>query len=62
MAKNFADKLIDAIKKKGNPICVGLDPRLNQIPEFILGKIQKNTDLSPTEMAAEAIIEFNKGI
>lgn len=62
MAKNFADQLIEAIKKKGNPICVGLDPRLEQIPDFLLAKIQKDSDLSPTEMAATALLEFNKGI
>lgn len=49
---HFADRLIAAIKKKGSPICVGLDPRLSQIPKFICrGK-----------PAAEAIIAFNKGI
>ena len=62
MAKNFADKLIEAVKKKGNPICVGLDPRLDQIPDFIIAKIQKDGDLSPTELAAAAMLEFNKGI
>ena len=35
MQKHFADRLVEAIKAKGNPICVGLDPRLDKIPEFI---------------------------
>ncbi len=59
--KNFADKLIEAIKKKGNPICVGLDPRLNQIPEFIVKRALQEAD-TPTRAAAEAILAFNKGI
>lgn len=58
---HFADRLIAAIQKKGAPICVGLDPRLNQIPEFIKSeKIAKKG--KSFEAAAEAIVEFNKGI
>lgn len=60
--KNFADKLMGAIRKKGTPICVGLDPRLNKIPDFIKRKVLDGGDLSPTEAAAAAILEFNKGI
>jgi orotidine-5'-phosphate decarboxylase len=32
---NFADRLIDAVKRKGNPCVVGLDPRIDQMPTFI---------------------------
>lgn len=32
---NYADRLIDAIKTKGNPCIVGLDPRIDQMPMFI---------------------------
>lgn len=60
--KNFADKLIEAVKKKGNPICVGLDPRLNQIPKSIIEKALSGGEKSPTVAAAAAILEFNKGI
>lgn len=64
---NFADKLIEAVKAKGNPICVGLDPRLDKIPESIKNRALAYTDdngehLSPTAAAARAIFEFNKGI
>jgi len=62
MKDNFADKLVAAVKQKGNPICVGLDPRLNLLPKKIVEKAMKEKDLSPTKMAAEAIVEFNKGI
>ena len=61
MAKHFADRLIEAVKKKGNAICVGLDPRLNQIPSHIKEKALKG-DKTPTKAAADAILEFNKGI
>lgn len=65
--RNFADKLIEAVKKKGNPICVGLDPRLDKIPESIKQKALAYTNddgehLSPTAAAALALLEFNKGI
>ena len=67
MIQNFADKLIEAVKAKGNPICVGLDPRLDKIPESIKNRALAYTDdngehLSPTGAAARAIFEFNKGI
>jgi orotidine-5'-phosphate decarboxylase len=58
---HFADRLNAEIKKKGSAICVGLDPRLDQIPVFIRDKMQaKHKSLFTA--AAESIIEFNKGI
>jgi orotidine-5'-phosphate decarboxylase len=62
MAKNFADKLIEAIKKKGTPICVGLDPNFEKIPKFIKEKAFQQSDKSPMACAVDAILEFNKGI
>jgi len=35
---NFADRLLEAVKNKGNPCIVGLDPRLDIIPSFITSK------------------------
>ncbi|MBD3328552.1 orotidine-5'-phosphate decarboxylase [Candidatus Peregrinibacteria bacterium] len=58
---HFADRLNEHIKKKGSAICVGLDPRMKQIPSFIKEKHfghYKNAMVA----AAESIIEFNKGI
>jgi len=49
---NFADQLINKIKDT-SPICVGLDPRYDQIPEQI-----KNDAPTP----GTAFYEFNKGI
>ncbi|MBI2634244.1 orotidine-5'-phosphate decarboxylase [Candidatus Peregrinibacteria bacterium] len=62
MTKNFADKLVEAVKKKGTSICVGLDPRLDKIPQSILQRAVGGKEKSPTAAAADAIIEFNKGI
>ncbi len=58
---HFADRLNAAIKKKHSVVCVGLDPRLEQIPDFIKKKnsaVHKNAFTA----AAEVILEFNKGI
>lgn len=58
---HFSDRLIAAIKQKGSAICVGLDPRLTQIPKFI--KDEKTAKKGRSlEAAAEAVLDFNKGI
>ena len=31
--KNFADRLVDAIRQKKSRVVVGLDPRLESLPE-----------------------------
>lgn len=58
---NFADRLNSAIVLKKAPVCIGLDPRLDMIPQFILGPVVKKFGQSP-ESASKAILEFNKGI
>jgi len=58
---HFADRLNAAIKAKKSVVCVGLDPRLEQIPEFIKKQAQARFK-NPFTVAAEAIMEFNKGI
>ncbi len=58
---HFADRLNAAIQKKKSAVCVGLDPRLEQIPTFIKKRAQAEHKNALTA-AAEAILEFNKGI
>lgn len=58
---NFADKLIDLIDKKQNPSVVGLDPRIERIPQFIKEEaLEKFGDT--TKAVAESFINFNKAI
>ena len=58
---NFTDILIEKIKAKGSPICVGLDPILSKIPASIITKAEQAH--GPTlNAAAEAILNFNKGL
>jgi orotidine-5'-phosphate decarboxylase len=33
--KPFSDRLVESIRKIGNPCCVGLDPRIDLMPSFI---------------------------
>ncbi|MDP4182118.1 MAG: orotidine-5'-phosphate decarboxylase [Bacillota bacterium] len=57
----FIDLLIDAIKEKDNPTVVGLDPKLDYIPQFIKEKSFKEYGTN-LKGAAEAILTFNKGL
>lgn len=59
--KHFADRLIEAVKVKGNPICVGLDPRLNKIPMH-LKREALDGEKTPMQAAADAVIAFNEEI
>lgn len=51
--KNITDKLIDRIKELGNPTVVGLDPRVEYLPDE-LKKLATDK-----QSAAKAVAEFN---
>ncbi len=51
---HFADRLIEAIRSKGSPVCVGLDPVYEQLPDVI----RPNVDRGPSA-ALDAIVEFS---
>src|ERR1035437_3453926 len=53
---NYADRLINAIKQKGNPCIVGLDPRLDHMPDFVWEATQGGTD---AERIRNAISRFH---
>jgi len=60
-SQHFADRVFEAVRLKGSPICVGLDPKLELIPAIIKGKaLKENKD--KFKAAAEAILAFNKAI
>ena len=52
------DRLIEAIKRTGNPSVVGLDPRLEYIPDFIVNKAFK--EQGETAGAAAPFLKFKK--
>lgn len=39
----FADRLADAVRTKGNPLCVGIDPRWEAIPKALRDKFGSQT-------------------
>lgn len=55
------DRLIEKIKETGNPSVVGLDPKLEYIPEFIQ-KQYLDEDGWSLKAAAKAILKFNQMI
>lgn len=55
----FIDRLIDAIKLKGNPTVVGLDPKIEYIPDFIKDKYTKDLGKNTSALCL-AVTEFNK--
>src|SRR5262245_47973890 len=59
--ENFADRLCEAIARKGNAVVVGLDPRLESLPEALL-EACRATYGNTTRAAAEALWRFNRDI
>lgn len=55
----FADRMIAAIQAKGNPCVVGLDPRLDLMPDFVKRSLRASDD--PLEIG-RAISEFHERV
>jgi orotidine-5'-phosphate decarboxylase len=55
--KNFADRLIDAIKAKKSRVVVGLDPRLESFPDDFKHGVAKDI-----ERAGKAVLDFNAAL
>ena len=55
------DRLIEKIKETGNPSVVGLDPKLEYVPEFLRKRFQEEDGCS-LQAAARAIFAYNKAI
>jgi orotidine-5'-phosphate decarboxylase len=53
----FADRLFDCIAEKGSPICIGIDPILDMLPEEVAGSPAER-DANDVEAAVDAIFEF----
>ena len=61
MSDVFADRLLDAIDAKGSPICVGIDPVYEQLPDAIAGPAG-DRDANDVEAALDAIFAFTTGV
>ncbi len=55
----FIDKLIESIGEKNNPTVVGLDPKLEYVPEFIREKAFKEYGVT-LKGASQAILQLNR--
>lgn len=58
---HFSDRLDAAVRKKGNPICLGLDPRFDQLPKSIVNAARKKHGKTPRAVAA-AFVAFNRAL
>lgn len=54
---HFADRLLDEIARKGSPICVGIDPIYEMLPDEIAGKADER-DPDDLDACIDAIFEF----
>lgn len=65
MNRHFGDRLVAAIKEKGTPACIGIDPLLDRLPPELLPTSHMNSDLhesvSPA-VAARSLFEFGREI
>jgi len=57
MSDLFVDRLLNAIAAKGSPICVGIDPIYDQLPEAVAGPIADRNE-NDAEAAIDAIFAF----
>ncbi|AGB40876.1 orotidine 5''-phosphate decarboxylase, subfamily 2 [Halobacteroides halobius DSM 5150] len=58
---NFTDRLIAKVKEKKSHVCVGLDPRLDRIPDKIREEAIKKYG-ETKEAVVDAFLTFNQGI
>ncbi|MBI5723691.1 MAG: orotidine-5'-phosphate decarboxylase [Planctomycetes bacterium] len=52
MPENFADRLLAAITAKGSPVCVGIDPVYEKLPEDVRRLVESKPDQPQQEKAA----------
>src|SRR3954453_16006385 len=57
MSDLFCDRLLDAIADKGSPVCVGIDPVYEMIPDAIAGASNRRNANDATA-AVDAIFAF----
>jgi orotidine-5'-phosphate decarboxylase len=61
MSQAFADRLIEGIERKRAPICVGIDPMFEMLPDAIAGDPAER-DANDVEAAIDAIFAFTTEI
>jgi len=61
MSDLFSDRLLAAIAAKGSPICVGIDPIYESLPDAVAGPPNKR-DANNADAAIDAIFDFTIGV
>ena len=61
MPENFADRLLDAIDRKGGPVCVGIDPIFDMLPDAVAGDARSRGGNDP-QAELDAIFAFTTSI
>jgi orotidine-5'-phosphate decarboxylase len=61
MSELFADRLLDAIDAKGGPICVGVDPIFEMLPDAVAGEARAQNQGS-REAELDAIFAFTASV
>ncbi|HEY2586631.1 MAG TPA: orotidine-5'-phosphate decarboxylase [Tepidisphaeraceae bacterium] len=61
MSELFADRLLDAIERKGGPVCVGIDPMFEMLPDAVAGAETRRNAEDP-EAAIDAIFAFTTAV
>ena len=59
--EHFADRLVAAIEAKGSPICVGIDPIFDMLPDAVAGA-SATRNANDQEAAIDAIFAFTVGV
>ena len=57
----FSERLTSAMQEKNTRLCVGLDPRLELLPSFLLESAQKKYG-DGIDSAAKALIDFDRAV
>ncbi|HOX08810.1 MAG TPA: orotidine-5'-phosphate decarboxylase [Planctomycetota bacterium] len=61
-SSHFADRLIAAVERARTPLCVGIDPRLDQLPTGMLERHIAAHPGEPLAAAGEALYEFSSRV
>ncbi len=62
MGDNFADRLLEAIDKKGSPVCVGLDPVFERLPDEYRAGGGERDPLGAIEKFSREVLRIVAGI
>ncbi len=55
--EHFADRLQAAVEATGSPVCVGLDPRFDRLPDELAGGAGRDAEAKAIEAFCEGIID-----